>query len=112
MSVTGTIQELGADVSLAPGGKLKVSGLDRLSQETAERVLSLAKERRDELYQELSQSQLMVEPRPYDDRQIEEFRRSHPNLVCCPVAGPSGWWWRDRSSCHRCPVPCPEGRLQ
>ena len=48
-----SITEMGAAVALV-GGKVKLSGLDHLPAEVAERVLAVARERREELARELS----------------------------------------------------------
>jgi len=52
MSTARIITDMGAAVALV-GGKVKLSGLDRLPAEVAERVLAVARERREELRREL-----------------------------------------------------------
>ena len=51
-SAARIIAEMGAAIAVA-GGKVKLSGLDRLPAVIAERVLAVARERRDELRREL-----------------------------------------------------------
>jgi len=55
MSAAEVITEMGAAVALV-GGKVKLSGLDHLPAEVAERVLAVARERREELARELGAS--------------------------------------------------------
>jgi len=52
MSTARIITDMGAAVALV-GGKVKLSGLDRLPADIAERVLAVARERREELRREL-----------------------------------------------------------
>ena len=66
MSAARTITEMGAAVALVDG-KVKLSGLDRLPADVAERVLTVARERREELRQELDPTGLGWLPGPPDD---------------------------------------------
>lgn len=66
MSAARTITEMGADVALVDG-KVKLSGLDRLPAEVAERVLAVARERREELRRELDPTGLGWLPGPPDE---------------------------------------------
>jgi hypothetical protein len=52
MSAARIITEMGAAIALV-GGKVKLSGLDRLPAKVAERVVAVARERREELRREL-----------------------------------------------------------
>lgn len=63
MSTARIITEMGAAVALV-GGKVKVSGLDRLPAEVAERVLAVARDRREELRRELDPTGLDWLPAP------------------------------------------------
>ncbi len=66
MSAARTITEMGAAVILVDG-KVKLSGLDRLPAEVAERVLAVARERREELRRELDPTGLGWLPGPPDE---------------------------------------------
>lgn len=66
MSAARTITEMGADVAFEDG-KVKLSGLDRLPAKVAERVLAVARERREELRRELDPTGLGWLPGPPDD---------------------------------------------
>lgn len=66
MSAARTITEMGAAVALVDG-KVKLSGLDRLPAEVAERVLAVARERREELRRELDPTGLGWLPGPADE---------------------------------------------
>jgi hypothetical protein len=54
MSAVKAISALGAVVTIE-GGRLQISGLDRLPASVAEQVLAVARERRDNMLRELSE---------------------------------------------------------
>lgn len=66
MSAAQVIKSMGAAVAYVDG-KLKLSGLDRLPAEVAERVLGVARERREELRRELDPTGLGWLPGPPDE---------------------------------------------
>lgn len=66
MSAAQVIKTMGAAVAYVDG-KLKLSGLDRLPAEVAERVLGVARERREELRRELDPTGLGWLPGPPDE---------------------------------------------
>ena len=66
MSAARIITDMGAAVAFVDG-KVKLSGLDRLPAKVAERVLAVARERRDELRRELDPTGLGWLPGPPDD---------------------------------------------
>jgi len=66
MSAARIITDMGAAVAFVDG-KVKLSGLDRLPAEVAERVLGVARERREELRRELDPTGLGWLPGPPDE---------------------------------------------
>ena len=66
MSATRIITDMGAAVAFVDG-KVKLSGLDRLPAKVAERVLAVARERREELRRELDPTGLGWLPGPPDE---------------------------------------------
>lgn len=66
MSAAQVIKSMGATVAYVDG-KLKLSGLDRLRADVAERVQAVARERREELRRELDPTGLGWLPGPPDD---------------------------------------------
>jgi hypothetical protein len=66
MSAARIITEMGAAVAFVDG-KVKLSGLDRLPAKVAERVLDVARERREELRRELDPTGLGWLPGPPDE---------------------------------------------
>jgi len=66
MSAAQVIKSMGATVAYVDG-KLKLSGLDRLRADVAERIQAVARERREELRRELDPTGLGWLPGPPDD---------------------------------------------
>ena len=85
MSAARTITDMGAAVALEDG-KLKLSGLDRLTADVAERVLDVARKHREELVRELSGASA---PGPETDATGLDWLPGPPG-----DADPSfdGWW--------------------
>ena len=87
MSAAQVIKSMGAAVAL-DDGKLKLSGLDRLPADVAERVLDVARKRREELVRELSGASAPGLPRAAEAGRAEAARVAGAAL---PRSSSSGW---------------------